>query len=564
MLFLNNWYTKTLHFFETHRLVRYLFVYAFFFLSLMWMYFGVTTVSSGDDHYFHFRFAQILSQEGFFQSFRHFDVIYFSNMATGTYTVYYNFLFYLVVILFAKISPLYLGIKLYAVFIAALYATTFYGVLRWLAVRRAFIWTTALFAITGYSALARLFLSRPYVLAPAILLLILLCCFKKKYWWAGILSFVYLFWHSLTFYFPLLIGCAYWFFEYFHTKKHNWKVIFAIGTGTAVAIGVSYLLVPGFLHYVWDVVFGIYRETIIGKKVMIPEGGELYPSDFFETVNANLFLFPFFVTAALYQFAQLKRYWPERGEKPEPAKQSELVFSTTLVVLTCVFFIGTITVSRRFGDFFVLFSWALIAFSMRGILASINITSVRVRRVILASVGVSLVFFFINTAIALRSTIAGASAPSEFQHVGEWLAENTHPGEIIFYPNWSWFTQLYYYSPHNKYIIGLEPRFLYTYNPTLYWKWASISSTGYLCDTSSCPQLEQIATQVRHNKKLQPKWYKIQGDEIAQSILNDFQSQYIVSTEGAPMNDVMDNNPHFTRVYGDGGDKRYFVYKVSP
>ena len=70
-------------------------IFALFFGVFFAVYFSVSTLSSGDDHFFHFRFAQQMLSNGFFQSFWNFKSIYFSKMAQGNaYFMYYNFIFY--------------------------------------------------------------------------------------------------------------------------------------------------------------------------------------------------------------------------------------------------------------------------------------------------------------------------------------------------------------------------------------------------------------------------------------------------------------------------------------
>jgi hypothetical protein len=503
-----------------------------------------------------------MSHQGL-DAIRNFHSIYFSKMALGEYTVYYNFLYYLVVVPFVYITPLYLAIKLFAVLIAALCCTIVYLCLRWLAVKQPFLWTCFLFAITGYLGLLRLFLSRPYVLAPFLLLLLVVCCFKKQYVWVGIISFAYLFWHSLTFFFPFVVGFAYYFFDYFYTQKHNWRILLAVTGGTALAIGVSYLLIPGFLHYAWDVVFGIFNDTIIGKKVLIPEGGELYPSNFFDTINTHIVLFPLFSIALITQVLQIKKYWPGRGDSATPQKIQHLILGAVLFFLSLGFFVGTITISQRFGDFFIFFSWVLIAYSFNGILDQVSFAASIVKNAVIGGIIISFTYFFVNNTLLLQEVIANASAPEEFMHVGEWFSKNTQKGDIIFEPNWSWFTQLYYYSPDNNYIMGLEPRFLYEYSPSLYWKWAHIVQNGYVCEVQDCPALQVASERIEKNEKIKKEWNKVQGDQIATTILQDFKSRYIISSEDfAIFNQVLDNNKHFKKVYGE--EKRYFIYQIIP
>src|SRR5690242_19291469 len=80
--------------------------FSLFFAVFFGVYFSVDTLASSDDHFFHFRFAQEMLSNGFFSSFQDFKSIYFSRAAQGNdYFIYYNFIFYLLVIPFTFIKP---------------------------------------------------------------------------------------------------------------------------------------------------------------------------------------------------------------------------------------------------------------------------------------------------------------------------------------------------------------------------------------------------------------------------------------------------------------------------
>ena len=89
MLFL---YEKICVFLEDKEYLNILFAFSFFFIVFCLMYFSVNSLTSGDDHFFHFRFAEQMRQNGFLESFRNFKAIYFSKMAQGNnYFVYFDF-----------------------------------------------------------------------------------------------------------------------------------------------------------------------------------------------------------------------------------------------------------------------------------------------------------------------------------------------------------------------------------------------------------------------------------------------------------------------------------------
>lgn len=557
-------YKRTTQFLDTHQALATFVVFAFFFVIFCVMYFGTPTLSSGDDHYFHFRFAQLMRERGFFNSFRDFHALYFTKITHGTYFVYYNFLFYLCILPFTYITPLYLGIKLYAVVAAAIACTVLYWSLKKFSVRYAFLWTTGFVAIVGVDSLWRLFLSRPYTLAPAILLVLIVAFYREKYIWMGVLPIVYLFWHSLTFYFPLLIAIVYFFAAHLISRKYKMRTLLWTISGTIAAVGIVYILSPGFLHYVNDVVLGVYKETILGKKVLIPEGAELYPLTFFDFVNSNIFLFSAFLIAITIQCYTFFSYRFSRQQLLSKESESSAILRLAMFLLSIGFFAGTVIMSRRFADFFIFFSWICIAFTVQDMAQYVSFAERKIRRVLLLGLGITVLYLFVNTQLQLETKIATAgNAPEEFQGVGTWIASHIPAGSIIFNPNWSWFPQLYYYSPDTDYIVGLEPRFMYVYSPEEFWLWRHISSNAYVCDVEDCSELDGVVLRAqKENSKERKEFYQKEGDMIAQVVKTVFHSSYIISSdEFSRLNDVLDNNPHFKKVYGT--NKRYFVYQIN-
>ncbi|MBA3286293.1 MAG: glycosyltransferase, partial [Nitrosopumilus sp.] len=525
--FVKNTIEKVKNFLELKPYIKTLLTFSFFLSIFTWMYFSVAPLSSGDDHFFHIRFAELMREKGFFASFWNFKSLYFSYMTENKYFVYYNFLFYLALIPFTFIKPLFLAIKLYAVIAAALAFTGIYEFVRRLKITNAFLWTIAAFSLLGSFSLWRMFLSRAYVLAPLFLLALLYCLYKKKYVWVFCISFLYLFWHSLTFFFPLGVAIIYYGFEQFYGEKGDKKNVLYTFLGVIFAIIFVYFISPGFLIYVKDVVFGIYWETIIGKKVSIGEGAELYPSPIFDYISGNIITF---MVLLITLCVEIYRYGAYRaGKISQEVVEYTAAIRSTLFFMTIGLFVGIILVSTRFSDYFIFFASVYLILALNSIIHEISFKDLSLKKPLFVGICLSIVYLFTNNIIAIQNSIAYYGAPPEqFERVGTWLKENTKKGDIVFNPTWNWFPQLYYYSPNNNYIAGLEPRFMYVTNPQLYWLWQNISYKGYICDLERCPQLEVIQSiELQHNPM---QWHQTQGDEIAATILNIFHSRYIISS----------------------------------
>ncbi len=525
--------------------------FSLFFAIFFFVYFSVSTLSSSDDHFFLFRFAQGMWHKGFFQSFWDFKSIYFSEMAHGNvYFMYYNFIFFLAILPFTLITPLYLGIKLYAVVMAAVAFAMLAWCLKKFDIKNPLVWTFAILALTSVGSIWRFFLSRSYTMAPSLLLLLVYFLYKKNKWGAFAVSFIYLFWNSSTFFMPLVVAVVYYFAERFYRDRGTWKVLAATVGGILVAVGVTYLVSSGFLTFIWDTIFKIYWETILGKAVHIPEGGELYPIDFFNFVQSNAPMFATFVTALCVDIFSYIGYRFDRASDKDyfaDVPRERRYLQTAVLILTAMFFLGTVVASARFGDYFTFFAALYIALSFDYARRLITISGASLIKHSLATgLGIVLVYLFTSNMLFLQQKLAYSSSAFEFYQIGNWLDRNSKPGDIVIEGNWSWFPQLYYWSPKDYYSSGLEPRFMYDYDPKLYWKAVHITADGFICDTDECP--EQVAAERKAFvlATTTKQWAREEGDKIYQSLATDFKAKYVViSKDYRISNYIFTNNPHF-------------------
>lgn len=168
-----NYFLKALAFFNRPSLYTW---YVFFFFACYFtlIYLTLDKVFTLDDHFFHIRFAEIIRTKGI-SAFTDFQSIYFSFMGMGhKYLVYYNFLFYIVLIPFSFLNPLVLGIKLYGALSLSFSFTVIYVFLRKIPVKYPFLWTFLFLVIFLQSTyLPRFTFARPFALAPVLLVLML-------------------------------------------------------------------------------------------------------------------------------------------------------------------------------------------------------------------------------------------------------------------------------------------------------------------------------------------------------------------------------------------------------
>ncbi|MBI2100526.1 MAG: hypothetical protein HYT47_00680 [Candidatus Vogelbacteria bacterium] len=481
---------------------------------------------------------------------------------TGTYFVYYNFLFYLVLIPFTYIQPLFISIKLYAVIIAALSFTIVYWCCLRLNIKHSLIWVGVIFALTNHTAVWRLFLSRPYALAPAVLLLLLVFLNRKNYWGVFAVNFLYLFWHSATFFFPLGVSLVYFIAQRFYREKLDRKNLIIVIGGFSSAFILMALVSTGFLEYIKEIIFGVFRETVVSKKVILAEGAELYPKDFFDFLRNNSLIISGLLLAGgaeIYQYlsARFRNHGRENFFSTSVSGRS---LQLTLFFLTIGTWLGTTAVSGRFGDFFMFFAALYLIVALESLRRFISISDLFVRRGILIGLSVMLIYLFAGNILFLQQILAHGTSVDEMTGVGEWLKNNTQPGELVFNANWSWFPQLFFHSPRNYYVAGLEPRFFYVYDKRLYWLWWNLAVNGYVCEAAKCDEKTNEQRLAFKRELSKEEWVKTEAGLAVEILSNDLQSRYIVSSRAYPLlNTILNDSSRFKRMYYD---QSYVIYEV--
>jgi hypothetical protein len=131
--------------------------------------------------------------------------------------------------------------------------------------------------------------------------------------------------------------------------------------------------------------------------------------------------------------------------------------------------------------------------------------------------------------MANKQLYSGGIPWTKYAKAADWLTRNTPEGAIVLHSDWDDFPVLFFQDDRNRYIIGLDPTFLYRQDPDRYWEWVNIT-TG---KTAS---------------------------GIAEAALNRFDSRYIlVENDHTEMRKQVDLDPRIERVYQDE-DAR--IYKV--
>jgi hypothetical protein len=149
--------------------------------------------------------------------------------------------------------------------------------------------------------------------------------------------------------------------------------------------------------------------------------------------------------------------------------------------------------SSRAVDLWVLFGTLFIAAVYKVVLISegdrCSLSISYSLRMGAAAAGGLILAFMIVSGISRVSVAISERAidPHRAEPAMNWLSRNTPKDSIVFHVNWSVFPELLFWNRHNRYINGLDPIFLYAYDPRLYWKGHYLETRSAINRTTGTP-----------------------------------------------------------------------------
>jgi hypothetical protein len=94
---------------------------------------------------------------------------------------------------------------------------------------------------------------------------------------------------------------------------------------------------------------------------------------------------------------------------------------------------------------------------------------------VLAAVSGLLVGYAYNDIRTTKGLLDSGKPYDHLMKESEYLRRHGEPGEIIWHSEWDTMPALYRWNPDRRFIVGLDPTFLYRKDPDVYWEWADLS-----------------------------------------------------------------------------------------
>ncbi len=489
------------------------------------------------DSFYHMKMAMLTSEQGIVKVF---PWLPFTTLARAFAD--HHYLYHLILVPFIWAFGPLLGVKISSILFAALTIVAFYWLLRVYEIRYAPAYALMIAACGGF--IFRLNLAKASALSITLVILSLIAMRRSNLWALYVMSalFVWLYggwpimillagafllaraivgiltresgsWHrSVAGFFRRLAG------ERRSALRDLWSlpevrnaVVIMAGLATGLVVNPFF---PVNIAFYWE---QIVQIAIISYRGTVTVGREWYPYSLSEIFGMCAVVFILFSVGLVMLLGAA--FWGRPGAvKPGEARRpvTELLGAFILAA----FFLAMTLRSRRHMEYFVPFAMFFDALFINLILpyvdprrgASKLMAFMKKARFVVIFVAVYLVVFFpllgARDIVLVRGSFMHGLPWTQFSGAGQWLAQHTPKGAIIFHNDWDDFPILFYRDDRNRYISGLDQTFLYRQDPLRYAYWLDITmgkrKTGVAETISRMFGARFVMVKNSHTAMLQP------------------------------------------------------------
>jgi len=391
------------------------------------------------DSYYHARYAQLLPELGLSREFPWTQESVWRDKFSDK-----EFLFHVLLVPFcrgedpegsAKVAAWLLGVALL-------------GTIAWVlarnGVRAAWFWVLLVPAL-GNHFLFRMQEVRPAILSVILLLLGIHALLNGRWRAVAAVGFVYS-WtytapHLLIFFagFDALAKCAV-------DRKFEWRGLAHAAGGVAAGL-VIHPYFPNDLALWWVMnVEIVARAWDLGGDAVVRLGREFEPMSPRSLVLSSTLVLVFFCGTFLASAFR-------RGEL---SRRSKVLIAYMLggFLMYCL--------SGRFIEYFAPLALLAAASTVDDLWPRDAWTR---RRIVLANIAsLFALALLIRSVVDARTAVMNYPGP-DLAGAAQWTKAHVPPGETIVHLDWGDFPQLFYYDPSHRYLVGLDPMFLYVRSP---------------------------------------------------------------------------------------------------
>jgi len=524
-----------------NQFILYLFIFFTAFFVCLWINSFPSFLDP--DSFYHLKISKLIAEQGPI-----FDFPWLQYTVLKEYYIDHHFLYHVLAVPFIEIMGDFAGFKFYTVVLASLFVFLSYIIFKKEKIKWPEVFVLVMLCAPAF--LFRISLAKATAFSLILLFFGIYFLFKRKYWLLAIISFFYV-WSYGGFLLLLVMALLYalaeaidqtfinkplWLKLRNFIKAGRFKVYFFVFikslfsfenikkiTAPLAGILAGLIINPYFpqnLKFYWQQIFEI---GIINYRGLVNVGGEWYPYPISQLIADSGIAIIFGIVALIFFFIFYKNQ----------NKKSIFFFFSFLF-----FFVLTLK-SKRYVEYFVPHLVFFSAFTFSLILEKVKLgrflKDFKKENYVIGTVAI---FVLIYTVILFplimakdvyitRQTFKGGIGFQLFAGVSGYLKENAAPAEIIMHTDWSDFPMLFYQNDQNYYIMGLDPTFMYKYDPDLYNLFAEITTAQ-------------------------------KNDNLHQIIKENFRASYfIVSQSRKSLDFNLQNDGNFIKVYEDNEVKLY-------
>ncbi|MEO5927713.1 MAG: hypothetical protein ABIO72_03250 [Patescibacteria group bacterium] len=410
------------------------------------------------DSFYHAKASLLVWQHGPIHSFPWLDLT-----TLGTNYMDQHFLFHVFEAPFVGLLGLHLGARIVAILLAAICLTTIFLLLRWLKIRYAGAWMLLLMVSSPF--MVRLLLAKASPIAITLFVLGLAAAWKRKPFLVALIGFLFALTHGGWVYligsiFLMGVGDA----LYRWVMEEQWKLSY-IASSVAVCVGVAFglLIHPNFpqdISLLWIQIVKIGLQTPFNHVILGSEWLPVAPGWMLSGLALWLIALGGGIAAM---------FMARRDPFDREAARGTIVFAFPVAALLALTF-----KSRRSVEYLV----PAIALWVPWIWNMVDLK--KLRDVFKETLPKAL---YVRTPYILALVI-GALAVKNIQNAYLTLHDDVYPdavyadafsaissraniGDRVFHSDWDEFPMLWSLDDRLKYVVGLDPTFLYEASSTL-------------------------------------------------------------------------------------------------
>lgn len=432
------------------------------------------------DSFYHAKMATVIRDQGLIKTFPWFQLTDLKNTYVNPHLLYH-----ILLIPFVSLFDPLIGMKISAVIFGLLAFLAIYLSLR--AFKTPCPYLFLLFSALSFGLLHRVSLPRAPALSIALLLFITWAILKKRTWIIFFASIVFVwFYHGWPIVFLSLgattVGNMISFqlneqknffkdlFKGFWQEKKNWL---------ATCGGVIFGLVanPYFPQNIEFGVLDILKIGVINYQSVISVGQEWSPKTPTEFLASSVLIFCAFLFSVAF-------FVPGLLVSKKRPTQNEMTTALTLVFLAGGYSILTLKSSRFIEyavPFLTLASGFLFVYGLPFLKKEIwpifqNTTKIFFLKLIFVSFALSLIGIIAFKNVTAIAKANDSQTTDRLKPAVQWIKENVPEKETIFHNAWDHSLILWYLDDSHYYLVGLDPTFMYDYDPAAYKLWFDLTN----------------------------------------------------------------------------------------